>query len=415
MAKMLVVGRGAQDTAAIGLMIDRCWPGAGIVALVRTPDRSLPAQEQEARGCDSCLIDLAGVGMQAHSAGAQTDLMAFLAGRAAILLLPAGGTGWSQCALPAAPGQTLIRLPAACTATELGEALYQLRAAMERDRRTAQRDPPAALASAGSPVQSRASAHGHVAMPLRAKPMHQGVTAGIQVQRHARLAASAPVVFEVFPEIVHYPLIAALARALEHSGCIKMTLPGRDVSPMVIHVEEGWVASRMTAFALRTSAMNQEIMAASRIEHFTPAQLGDVLAQEFGDRRFSFHPLDRLVWDVLHDEMGRRGPERHQDLSMKIVRFPNFNLMRSFEPGDIQMAALCARAPETISGLERRFAGNKRAVRRFAIAAILSGHATATPARGTTGEPHLSSRTRPGAPETKARRGLFQSLLDRLF
>ena len=414
MALMLVVGSRSQEAAAIRLMVDRRWPGAGIVALVRTPCCSLPAQDIDAQACDSCLVDLAGVGMLLHSADHQLRLLEYLSGRSAVLLLPSGNTGWSQCVLPAAPGQTLIRLPSTCSAAELGEALYQLRAAMARDRHGGRRDAPAGVTST-APRPPREAVAPVPTVRTTTGLLLQGATVAVRVPRHARLQAGAPVVFDAFPDIARSPLLATFGKAVTCGGCIKITLPGRDVSPAVIHTQEGWIASRMTAFALRTSAMDPEIIAASRVDPFSPDRVGEVLAQEFGDRRYAFHPLDRLAWDLLHEEIGRLDPERHQDISMRIVRFPNFNLIRSVGINDMQMAALCLRVPEPISGLERRFARNRRAVRRFAITAILSGHATASAVRGATGEPHLSSHTRPGSNEGKARRGFFQSLLDRIF
>ena len=78
-------------------------------------------------------------------------------------------------------------------------------------------------------------------------------------------------------------------------------------------------------------------------------------------------------------------------------------------PLDVQLAAACARAPQSMNALARLFPGREQEVYRFAVLTLLSGAAQVTP-----GDSALPVAAAP-LPNDAQRRGFFKSLLDRLF
>ena len=97
------------------------------------------------------------------------------------------------------------------------------------------------------------------------------------------------------------------------------------------------------------------------------------------------------------------------DLVFRLLRFPNFTQLEHVGPIDVQLAALCARAPRSIQDLQRTFAHHEQDVLRFVVLSILSGLAGVEP-----GQPRLAPVVPEHAPPA-ARRGFFKSLLNKLF
>ena len=131
---ILLAGLTDHEAAAIEILIGMHWRAQRSVILPRSLSLAIPEQGAAARACGSCVIDLFGLGMRKHSAAREAELLAFLAGRSAVLLTWGDGGGWLDRGLRTAPGRvvpTALRpdCPAAGRACHggVGEPVHQSR------------------------------------------------------------------------------------------------------------------------------------------------------------------------------------------------------------------------------------------------------------------------------------------------
>lgn len=119
-------------------------------------------------------------------------------------------------------------------------------------------------------------------------------------------------------------------------------------------------------------------------------------------------PLDTLTWELVATWFPALKLHPHGDLHLRLKRLPNFTRLGAVGPLDVQLAAACARAPQSMAALARQFPGREQEVYRFAVLTLLSGAAQVTP------EDSALPAAAP-LPSDAQRRGFFKSLLDRLF
>lgn len=126
--KVLIAGFSPQSTTAVELVVGSLWSDVTFVKLPRGTLPSATEQSVVAQDCALCVVDLLGLGMALWSAARETELQAFLAGRRAILFVPAGGSDdWLNAVQPGRLGPSRLLLQHPASTASLREALETLR------------------------------------------------------------------------------------------------------------------------------------------------------------------------------------------------------------------------------------------------------------------------------------------------
>lgn len=481
MKSVMLAGFSDKDAAAIEMMIGRRWPELKAVRLARVPELSLPTQNQDALACDSCIVDLGGCGLRMRTAEGEAQLEAFLSGRPSVLVCAGECDSWSQARVSAIRGRRKRLIKSPYTSTELLEAMAEVlaqddeaaltpgRAAtamapvkqanaedaaegsvdqsmpawrralllaerLKRDMRSG-----ADAGSVGKPATGNAESRqdavavavnqgvsGRASGPATgaATGMAQGAAARVMVpvdqvalgmERRRRAVAS---VLEVFPDLRTAPVMKAAQQLVAHDQALLVQL-NRDVA-MFGCIGSGWVASGISFRVLLRMLASSDILARVEMREMTQAQAEDMLRERFGDLANRMrHPLDMLIWELVSARIKGRALQPRGDLRLYLRSLPNFPLLESVGPLDIQLAAICGRGPQSISELVARFPGHEQEVYRFAVLGLLSGCLGRVEefASGSVATIESASRTATASAAQSAppKRGVFKALLDRLF
>lgn len=467
MKNILLMGLTDHEAAAVEIMIGMNWRDHRCITLKRELSLAIPEQHAAARSCEACVLDLFGLGMRKYSPANATRLMEVMAGRPAVLLTWGDGGGWLEAKLPLAKGQHIGWVGMPYTSAGLRDAIKKVNEAAER------MVPPAAAAVAAAPA----------AMPGRARPVvsldvepalpaavaeaepaavpawRRAMELADQLKRKAapmRARASAPMplpkaqassvslappatrmatdavglgkgalaaLLQVFPLLRDQPLIGLTEKIIGHDGPMLLRI-GTDAA-FVTHTRAGWLASGLPVSALLKLLRTPRLVESVRAEPLDPDHVEETVRQRFDGK---FHraqkPLDVITWELVSDVMRDMKLQRQGDLTFQLRRFPNFPMLAGVGPLDVQLAAICARMPQSISELLRAFPKHEQDVLRFVVLCVVSGLAKVIPggpvAAGAVAPPRAAQAQAPVAaaarkPEVAARRGFFKSLMDKLF
>lgn len=450
MKNILLMGLTDHEAAAVEIMIGMNWRDHRCITLKRELSLAIPEQHAAARSCEACVLDLFGLGMRKYSPANATRLMEVMAGRPAVLLTWGDGGGWLEAKLPLAKGQHIGWVGMPYTSAGLRDAIKKVNEAAER------MVPPAAAAVATAPA----------AMPGRARPVvsldvepalpaavaeaepaavpawRRAMELADQLKRKAapmRARASAPMplpkaqassvslappatrmatdavglgkgalaaLLQVFPLLRDQPLIGLTEKIIGHDGPMLLRI-GTDAA-FVTHTRAGWLASGLPVSALLKLLRTPRLVESVRAEPLDPDHVEETVRQRFDGK---FHraqkPLDVITWELVSDVMRDMKLQRQGDLTFQLRRFPNFPMLAGVGPLDVQLAAICARMPQSISELLRAFPKHEQDVLRFVVLCVVSGLAKVIP-----GGPVAAAARKP---EVAARRGFFKSLMDKLF
>ena len=450
MKNILLMGLTDHEAAAVEIMIGMNWRDHRCITLKRELSLAIPEQHAAARSCEACVLDLFGLGMRKYSPANATRLMEVMAGRPAVLLTWGDGGGWLEAKLPLAKGQHIGWVGMPYTSAGLRDAIKKVKEAAER------MVPPAAPAVAAAPP----------AMPGRARPVvsldvepalpaavaeaepaavpawRRAMELADQLKRKAapmRARASAPMplpkaqaspvslappatrmatdagglgkgalaaLLQVFPLLRDQPLIGLTEKIIGHDGPMLLRI-GTDAA-FVTHTRAGWLASGLPVSALLKLLRTPRLVESVRAEPLDPDHVEETVRQRFDGK---FHraqkPLDVITWELVSDVMRDMKLQRQGDLTFQLRRFPNFPMLAGVGPLDVQLAAICARMPQSISELLRAFPKHEQDVLRFVVLCVVSGLAKVIP-----GGPVAAAARKP---EVAARRGFFKSLIDKLF
>ena len=211
---------------------------------------------------------------------------------------------------------------------------------------------------------------------------------------------------QVFPLLRDQPLIGLTEKIIGHDGPMLLRI-GTDAA-FVIHTRAGWLASGLPVSALLKLLRTPRLVESVRAEPLDPDHVEETVRQRFDGK---FHraqkPLDVITWELVSDVMRDMKLQRQGDLTFQLRRFPNFPMLAGVGPLDVQLAAICARMPQSISELLRAFPKHEQDVLRFVVLCVVSGLAKVIP-----GGPVAAAARKP---EVAARRGFFKSLMDKLF
>lgn len=467
MKNILLMGLTDHEAAAVEIMIGMNWRDHRCITLKRELSLAIPEQHAAARSCEACVLDLFGLGMRKYSPANATRLMEVMAGRPAVLLTWGDGGGWLEAKLPLAKGQHIGWVGMPYTSAGLRDAIKKVKEAAER------MVPPAAAAVATAPAAMPGRARPVVSLdvepalpaavaeaePAAAPAWRRAMELADQLKRKAapmRARASAPMplpkaqassvslappatrmatdavglgkgalaaLLQVFPLLRDQPLIGLTEKIIGHDGPMLLRI-GTDAA-FVTHTRAGWLASGLPVSALLKLLRTPRLVESVRAEPLDPDHVEETVRQRFDGK---FHraqkPLDVITWELVSDVMRDMKLQRQGDLTFQLRRFPNFPMLAGVGPLDVQLAAICARMPQSISELLRAFPKHEQDVLRFVVLCVVSGLAKVIPggpvAAGAVAPPRAAQAQAPVAaaarkPEVAARRGFFKSLMDKLF
>lgn len=478
MKNILLMGLTDHEAAAVEIMIGMNWRDHRCITLKRELSLAIPEQHAAARSCEACVLDLFGLGMRKYSPANATRLMEVMAGRPAVLLTWGDGGGWLEAKLPLAKGQHIGWVGVPYTSAGLRDAIKKVKEAAER------MVPPAAAAVAAAPAAmpawrrameladqlKRKAAPVVSARPAARAAVTEAVLANPPARRPAapvappptpapepapmRARASAPMplpkaqassvslappatrmatdavglgkgalaaLLQVFPLLRDQPLIGLTEKIIGHDGPMVLRI-GTDAA-FVTHTRAGWLASGLPVSALLKLLRTPRLVESVRAEPLDPDHVEETVRQRFDGK---FHraqkPLDVITWELVSDVMRDMKLQRQGDLTFQLRRFPNFPMLAGVGPLDVQLAAICARMPQSISELLRAFPKHEQDVLRFVVLCVVSGLAKVIPggpvAAGAVASPRAAQAPVAAAarkPEVAARRGFFKSLMDKLF
>lgn len=465
MKNILLMGLTDHEAAAVEIMIGMNWRDHRCITLKRELSLAIPEQHAAARSCEACVLDLFGLGMRKYSPANATRLMEVMAGRPAVLLTWGDGGGWLEAKLPLAKGQHIGWVGMPYTSAGLRDAIKKVKEAAER------MVPPAAAAVAAAPAAMPGRARPVVSLdvepalpaavaeaePAAAPAWRRAMELADQLKRKAapmRARASAPMplpkaqassvslappatrmatdavglgkgalaaLLQVFPLLRDQPLIGLTEKIIGHDGPMLLRI-GTDAA-FVTHTRAGWLASGLPVSALLKLLRTPRLVESVRAEPLDPDHVEETVRQRFDGK---FHraqkPLDVITWELVSDVMRDMKLQRQGDLTFQLRRFPNFPMLAGVGPLDVQLAAICARMPQSISELLRAFPKHEQDVLRFVVLCVVSGLAKVIPggpvAAGAVASPRAAQAPVAAAarkPEVAARRGFFKSLMDKLF
>ncbi|MFI0546869.1 MAG: hypothetical protein ACH34Y_08150 [Brachymonas sp.] len=405
MSTVLLAGLSDHDAAAIEILISMNWRDKRCVLLKRTADFSLPVQSAAAAACAKVVLDLGGVGLPQYGSEQAQALLAFLAGRPALLLSRTGGEAWPQAALPVQAGQRLeflaapynsAAVKAALTALDVAPAL----AAALAPRPTLEPRPAAAL-PASSAVKSKLLAHG--------------------VSKSSKGAQTSPVLAlrEYLPALHRKRFL----RLVEKMAGSEAQLLHIGATQLLLQPQEGWVAAHMPVSALLKVLANAAQLDAASLEPLAAAaaaQAQQALTAGRGQRYML--ALDVVLWELCRHALDGVVLQAQGDAVLKLSRFPNFTQLGQVGAVDVQLAALCVRGEQSVRKLCEIFEGQEEEVLHFVALSVLSGLGQLqAPAPSKSGSNSRFGALGPSAPERpptrghKERRSFLRSLLDKLF
>lgn len=437
MKNILLMGLTDHEAAAVEIMIGMNWRDHRCITLKRELSLAIPEQHAAARSCEACVLDLFGLGMRKYSPANATRLMEVMAGRPAVLLTWGDGGGWLEAKLPLAKGQHIGWVGMPYTSAGLRDAIKKVKEAAER------MVPPAAAAVAAAPAAMPAWRRAMEladqlkpkAAPMRARasapmPLPKAQASSVSLAPPAtRMATDAvglgkgalAALLQVFPLLRDQPLIGLTEKIIGHDGPMVLRI-GTDAA-FVTHTRAGWLASGLPVSALLKLLRTPRLVESVRAEPLDPDHVEETVRQRFDGK---FHraqkPLDVITWELVSDVMRDMKLQRQGDLTFQLRRFPNFPMLAGVGPLDVQLAAICARMPQSISELLRAFPKHEQDVLRFVVLCVVSGLAKVIPggpvAAGAVASPRAAQAPVAAAarkPEVAARRGFFKSLMDKLF
>lgn len=430
MKNILLMGLTDHEAAAVEIMIGMNWRDHRCITLKRELSLAIPEQHAAARSCEACVLDLFGLGMRKYSPANATRLMEVMAGRPAVLLTWGDGGGWLEAKLPLAKGQHIGWVGMPYTSAGLRDAIKKVKEAAER------MVPPAAAAVAAAPAAMPAWRRAmeladqlkRKAAPMRARasapmPLPKAQASSVSLAPPAtRMATDAvglgkgalAALLQVFPLLRDQPLIGLTEKIIGHDGPMLLRI-GTDAA-FVTHTRAGWLASGLPVSALLKLLRTPRLVESVRAEPLDPDHVEETVRQRFDGK---FHraqkPLDVITWELVSDVMRDMKLQRQGDLTFQLRRFPNFPMLAGVGPLDVQLAAICARMPQSISELLRAFPKHEQDVLRFVVLCVVSGLAKVVPVQSAPAQVAAPAITAARKPEVAARRGFFKSLFDKLF
>ena len=476
MSGILLAGMVDKEAAAIEIMVGMYWRDRPCVTLGRSPALCVPQwPSQECAACELCVVDLFGLGMRRHSQEHEQRLLEFLGGRLAVLLVRGLESGWMERDLPLATSQRVQCLATPYNAHSLRETITQLlrtQAALQGTmlhvpaRAPSMHSPangpnsPALLpawrraeefaktrlpigsrlsAPAAAPMQTPSAAigrsrqHSPLAVPDTAAlhpdrktseraplapPTLRQQGGGVGLGRGAMNALLA-----MFPALRSLPVMALALKIATSEGPQLLRLPPD--TEMVLNFRQGWLICSLSVPELRklAAALTPALASSTHIVQLPEQYVENLVRQRFNGRFQRVQmALDEVTWHVFGDALQGQTLVPAGDMRIQLRRFPNITALGDATSLDVQLATICACAPHCVSDLLRAFPQHEQALLRFVVRATASGLMSVL----ADNPPNAQSQPVPApvslpekfldpAPQVRAQRGFFKSLLEKLF
>ncbi|MDO4704698.1 MAG: hypothetical protein Q4A98_00545 [Comamonadaceae bacterium] len=214
----------------------------------------------------------------------------------------------------------------------------------------------------------------------------------------------------VFPALRQMALVRFIGKLLGGAYLLRV-----GPSIFVLDSQAGWIVSLSSVSSIRKMVQTPGVLEAMEMQPLLSIVAEDVARQHFGKSNArNRKPLDVLVWELVSDALLDVRLQAKENLSFQLRRFPNFSQIEQIGPLDVQLAAICARMPQSIEDLVRAFPKNEQDVLRFIVLSVISGLAAVVPmpAQAPVAQQPVSVG---GREKAAIRRGFFKSLLDKLF
>lgn len=416
MSSILLAGMTDQEAAALEILIGMHWRDWKVVTLRRSLSLSIPDQNPAARAAEVCVVDLFGFGMRRHSPEQEQQLLDFLGGRSAILLVWGTGGGWNEAEPQTAPGQQLECIKVPYTSVAIRSALNGILTGEKKTGRASAARKPAAEGEAPparksavedeAPPPARSMRRFAVEEPALAPEAPPQTTAVSGVEALQALGAA-------YPQLASLPL-AKLAGKITQAGTAFLVHSGG--SPLILsNAERGTAGSPSTEEALFKSLQSPEVQASLRLVPIALDQFEESQRKYIRAPLRQQKPLDVLAWELVGVALHDVELARSADISLRLTRMPDFTLMGGGDAMDVQLAAICIRTPQSASFLAKSFPRHEERVNRFIALAVLSGLAEVMQA-----PPVQPRKVVLAAPQTQAQprvapKGFFRALLSKLF
>ncbi|RMX14916.1 hypothetical protein EBQ34_08385 [Vandammella animalimorsus] len=362
-----------------------------------------------------------------------------------------------------APAPTPAPMPAWRRALQLAERLHAERSARNTQSLHSKRQPAAApqpapppahepIAPTASQAAAHRTAHHPASRPGNAQPPARSIAAlPSQTEAAESLSVAPPTVpltaqalglrtgawaklLRALPALKDVALADFIGQTLQ--GPLGEGLQLWRIGPVVclVHVRQGWLATAAPPATLQKMVHTTGLLQSVE-RHPLPAEQLHSAAQKFFGQNFQRlqKPLDVLAWDLLSESLDGLTLQAQDDFTLQLRCFPNFPHLTRSDPLDVQLAAICARIPQSVHDLLRAFPRHEQAVLRFVALSVACGlavvleDAPAAAQKPSAPGPDQAAAAKPPAPATpaaapapasgaaKARRGFFKSLLDKLF
>ncbi len=321
----------------------------------------------------------------------------------------ADGGGWTGQKLPLGDGQIVELLVMPYSSHDMKTALGKIR----EGKVPAIVAPPFAQVGASAPGGLESILHPSRAGAGTAPP------APVPDREVGLLKGAFPLLLNAFPDLQAHPFFRLIQQIISVDGPLLLTFGDDGDVSFILAVREGWVASPLPLASVARMAGASSQFGSARVIPLPPHQVDEQLRRLFGDGyRQAQKPLDFLCWVLADSALRQSPPQRKSDLRFRLRRFPNFTLLPNTTNFEIQLAAICSRAPQSLEKLCRSFPQHDPAdIARFAILCLISGSAVALPPSAPIAAPAPAapSAARPAHIVQAARKGFFKSLLDKLF
>ena len=404
-AGLLLAGLAEREAVAVQMMVQGAWPKSALVILPRREDFVMPPQDEAASACTGVVLNLLGLGLLRHGAQAQEKLLAFLAGRSAVLLLHSGDSTWAAAQLPREPGQKLVLLTPPCASAVLRQAILDagIEPGIEGRADMAEKNPKTATAEAAETVLAMgrpaggSAATARSAVATRSGYSHMGNGALEQLE-------------QALPALQDCDWMRLVRKSLQAQGRSRFEI---GPTSFVLDMRAGWLASALPTSAMQKMWQTPQMMSSLRMQALAPDQLQPIAQRDFGTRLGKAQkPLDMVVWEMSCEALKPLALRLEHDLLLRLRRYPNFTQLGGGNALDMQLATLCATAPRSLRQLQGLFAHAEQEVLRFAAQSVLAGLVVVAPASASG-----AGALRPvvHTPEAVAKRGFFKAFLSKLF
>lgn len=225
----------------------------------------------------------------------------------------------------------------------------------------------------------------------------------------------------MFPSLRSLPIVALGLKIVTSKG--PQLLKVQPDTEIVLNFRQGWLICSLSVPELRKLALTPHFASSMHIVQLPEQYVENLVRQRFDGRfRRVQMALDEVTWHLFGDALKGQTLVPTGDMRIRLRRFPNLTALGDTDSLDIQLATICACAPQHVSDLLRAFPRHEQAVLRFVVLATASGlmsvldnDAPNAQVQQVPAPAALPEKSSDPAPQVRAQRSFFKSLLEKLF